>query len=51
MYGYVPGDPALLKPGAAVFMVATKKPDGNLTAGRVTAPISPRCHATRTSGS
>ncbi len=37
VYGYVPGDAGLLKPDAAVFMVATKKPDGSLTAARVTA--------------
>jgi hypothetical protein len=34
---YVPGDPSLLKPGAAVFCVAQKKADGSLTATRVTA--------------
>jgi len=34
---YVAGDRSLLKPGAAVFTVAQKKPDGSLTAGRVTA--------------
>jgi hypothetical protein len=34
---YVPGDPSLLKPGAAVTMVAQKKPDGTITAARVTA--------------
>ncbi|HLY44665.1 MAG TPA: hypothetical protein VKQ73_03735 [Stellaceae bacterium] len=34
---YVPGDAGLLKPGAAVFMIAIKKPDGSLTAARVTA--------------
>ena len=28
---------SLLKPGAAVFIVAQKKPDGTLTAARVTA--------------
>lgn len=33
---YVPGDPTLLKPGAAIFMDAVKKPDGSLTASRVT---------------
>lgn len=37
VFGYVTGDAGLLKPGAAVFMVATKKPDGSLTAARVTA--------------
>jgi hypothetical protein len=34
---YVPGDPSLLKPGAAIFVTALKKPDGTLTAPRVTA--------------
>ena len=34
---YVPGDPSLLKPGAAVFCIALKKPDGTLTAARITA--------------
>jgi hypothetical protein len=34
---YVAGDRGLLKPGAAVFTVAQKKPDGTLTTGRVTA--------------
>ena len=34
---YVPGDASLLKPGAAVMMVAQKKPDGTITAARVTA--------------
>jgi hypothetical protein len=34
---YVPGDPGLLKPGAAIFCIAQKKPDGTLTAARVTA--------------
>jgi hypothetical protein len=34
---YVPGDPSLLKPGAAVSILATKKPDGTITAARVTA--------------
>jgi hypothetical protein len=34
---YVPGDATLLKPGAAVFMIAQKKPDGTLTSARVTA--------------
>ena len=32
-----PGDASLLKPGAAVFIGATKKPDGSLTAARVNA--------------
>ena len=34
---YVAGDRSLLKPGAALFTVAQKKPDGTLTTGRVTA--------------
>ena len=34
---YVADDRSLLKPGAAVFTVAQKKPDGTLTTGRVTA--------------
>ena len=34
---YVPGDPSLLKPGAAVTIFAQKKPDGSLTTARVTA--------------
>jgi hypothetical protein len=34
---YVAGDRSLLKPGAAVFTVAGKAPDGALTASRVTA--------------
>lgn len=34
---YVPGDASLLKPGAAIFCIALKKPDGTLTAPRVTA--------------
>jgi hypothetical protein len=37
VFGYVSGDAGLLKPGAAVFMVAQKKDDGTLTAARVTA--------------
>ena len=35
--GYVPGDPSLLRPGAAIFVVALKGPDGTLKAARVTA--------------
>ena len=35
--GYGSGDVSLLKPGAAVFIVAQKQPDGTLTAARVTA--------------
>jgi len=34
---YGPGDTSLLKPGVAVFIGALKKPDGSLTATRVTA--------------
>ena len=34
---YVPGDTSLLKPGAALFLIALKKPDGTMTANRVTA--------------
>ena len=37
IFGYGSGDATLLKPGAAVFLVAQKKPDGSLSAGRVTA--------------
>ena len=32
-----PGDHGLLKPGAAIFIVAQKQPDGCLSAARVTA--------------
>ena len=35
--GYGAGDMSLLKPGAAVFIVAQKQADGTLTAARVTA--------------
>ncbi len=35
--GYVPADPSLLKPGAAVVLTAQKNADGGLTATRVTA--------------
>jgi hypothetical protein len=34
---FAPGSVALLKPGAAVFVIARKGPDGNLTASSVTA--------------
>jgi hypothetical protein len=34
---FAPGDASLLKPGAAVIVFALKKPDGTLTASRVTA--------------
>ena len=30
-----PGDRSLLKPGAAVFVLALKKPDGSLTSARL----------------
>jgi hypothetical protein len=35
--GYGPGDASLLKPGAAVLVLAVKKPDGSLAAMRVNA--------------
>ena len=31
----VPGDAGLLKPGAAVFVIAVKKPDGSVTSARL----------------
>ena len=34
---FAPGDACLLKPGAAIITAASKKPDGSLTASRVTA--------------
>ena len=34
---YGPGDASLLKPGAAVFIIAMRKPDGSLAAPAVTA--------------
>lgn len=34
---YAPGDPALLKPGAAVFVIARKETNGDLSAATVTA--------------
>jgi hypothetical protein len=37
VFGYVTGDPGLLKPGAAIFTVAQKSADGTLTASRITA--------------
>jgi hypothetical protein len=37
VFGYGSGDASLLKPGAAIFMVAQKKPDGSLSGARVTA--------------
>ena len=37
VFAYGSGDASLLKPGAAIFMVAQKRPDGSITAGRVTA--------------
>ena len=36
IFGYGTGDLSLLKPGAAVFIVAQKQADGSLTAARVT---------------
>jgi hypothetical protein len=30
-----PGDISMLKPGAAVFVIALKKPDGSLTSSRI----------------
>jgi hypothetical protein len=35
--GYVPADASLLKPGASIFIVAQKQPDGTFTTARVTA--------------
>lgn len=37
VFGYTAGDASLLKPGAAIFTVAQKRPDGTLTASRITA--------------
>jgi hypothetical protein len=37
IFGYGSGDMSLLKPGAAIFIVAQKQADGTLTAARVTA--------------
>ena len=37
IFGYGTGDTSLLKPGTAIFIVALKKDDGTLSAGRVTA--------------
>jgi hypothetical protein len=37
IFGYVQGDPGLLKAGAAIFTVAQKAADGSLTAARITA--------------
>ena len=36
IFGYGTGDLSLMKPGAAVFIVAQKQADGSLTAARVT---------------
>jgi Domain of unknown function (DUF5666) len=33
---FVPGDPSLVKPGAAVFIFGQRKPDGSVSATRVT---------------
>ena len=37
IFGYGAGDTSLLKPGAAIFIVALKNPEGSLSASRVTA--------------
>ena len=37
VFGYGPGDASLLKPGATVFIIAQKQPDGGLMASAVTA--------------
>ena len=37
IFGYGFGDTSLLKPGAAVFIVAVKKPDGTLSPVHVAA--------------
>jgi hypothetical protein len=37
IFTYAQGDTSLLVPGAAVFVIATKKDDGTLTAARLTA--------------
>ena len=37
VFGYTSGDASLLKPGAAVFVVAQKAADGTLSAARLTA--------------
>ena len=37
IFGYGTGDTSLLKPGAAIFIVALKNPDCSLSASRVTA--------------
>jgi hypothetical protein len=37
IFTYDQGDASLLVPGAAVFVIATKKDDGTLTAARLTA--------------
>ena len=37
IFGYGTGDTSLLKPGAAIFIVALKNPEGSLSASRVTA--------------
>jgi len=34
---YAPGDASLLKPGAVIFVIALKKPDGTLASANVTA--------------
>ncbi len=45
---YVPGDPSLLKPGAAILTVALKKPDGSLVSAASPSKrtaSNPRCSA------
>jgi hypothetical protein len=37
IFGYAQGDSSLLKPGATVFVIAFKKPDGSMSAARITA--------------
>jgi hypothetical protein len=37
VFAYIAADPSLLKPGAAIFTVAQKQPDGTLNAARITA--------------
>jgi hypothetical protein len=35
VFATAPGDPSLLKPGIAVFVLAVKKPDGTMTTSRL----------------
>ncbi|MGA2550716.1 MAG: hypothetical protein ABSF50_11235 [Burkholderiaceae bacterium] len=37
---FTPGDRAMLKPGAAVFVVSQRQPDGSLTAARVAVGVN-----------